>query len=123
MSISMRFILVAPVYGILGMILGMVMGSKSDFTLSPVHAHLNLLGFVAIMLYGLTYKAYPNMAASKIANIHFYAVNLGVIFMIPSLALLMLKNTSALPYLLIGEILTIGSMILFLLNIWMHRTE
>lgn len=123
MSISMRFILVAPVYGILGMILGMVMGSKSDFTLSPVHAHLNLLGFVAIMLYGLTYKAYPNMAASKITNIHFYVVNLGVIFMVPALALLLQKNTSVLPFLLIGEIFTIGSMILFLINIWLHRIE
>lgn len=123
MSTSMRFLLVAPIYGILGMLLGMVMGSKSDFTLAPVHAHMNLLGFVAIMLYGLTYKAYPGMAASKIANIHFYVVNLGVILMIPSLALLLQKDTSALPFLLIGEILTIGSLVLFFINIWLHRKE
>lgn len=115
--------MVAPVYGILGMLLGMVMGAKSDFTYSPVHAHLNLLGFVAIMLYGLTYKAYPVMAAGKLASIHFYVVNLGVIFMIPSLALLMQKDTSALPALLIGEILTILSLLLFLFNLWLHRKE
>lgn len=123
MSTSMRFLLVAPIYGILGMLLGMVMGSNSDFTMAPVHAHMNLLGFVAIMLYGLTYKAYPGMAASKIANIHFYAVNLGVIFMIPSLAVLLQKDTSALPFLLIGEIFTIGSLVLFFINICLHRKE
>ena len=123
MSTSMRFLLVAPVYGILAMLLGMAMGSKSDFTLTPVHTHLSSLGFVAIMLYGLTYRTHPAMAASKIANIHFYVVNLGVIFMIPALALLLQKNTSALPFLLIGEILTIGSLVLFFINLWLHRKE
>mgnify|MGYP000601287838 CR=1 FL=1 len=123
MNKSMRFLLVAPIYGMLGMLLGMVMGAKSDFTYTPVHEHLNLLGFVAIMLYGLTYKAFPAMAASKIANIHFYAVNLGVIFMIPALALLLQKNTAALPALMIGEILTIASLLLFFINIFLHRKE
>jgi cbb3-type cytochrome oxidase subunit 1 len=105
------------------MALGMVMGAQSDFTYAPVHAHLNLLGFVAIMLYGLTYKACPNMANGRLASIHFYMVNLGVILMIPSLALLMDKNTIALPALLAGEILTIASLLIFFVNLWLHRKD
>lgn len=123
MSMSMRFLLLASLYGIISMIMGMVMGSKGDYTLSPVHTHLSLLGWIAISIYGLAYKVYPQMAASNITRLHFYIVNLGVILLIPSLALLLMKNTAALPFLLIGESLTITSLFLFLLNLWRHRKE
>jgi hypothetical protein len=44
---------------ILGMFLGIVMGISEDFTLSPAHAHLNLLGWVTMALMGLYYRGSP----------------------------------------------------------------
>jgi len=41
------------------MSLGMAMGITQDFSLTPVHAHINLLGWVSMMLYGLYYRAAP----------------------------------------------------------------
>lgn len=35
----------------------MVMGIAQDFTLAPAHAHLNLLGWVTMALYGLYHRA------------------------------------------------------------------
>lgn len=121
MKLSMRFLLVAVLYGALGMLMGIIMGAKGDFTLAPVHAHLNLLGWVALTIYGLTYQVFPAMAASKLARVQFYSVNLGVILLIPSLALVLLENSAALPTLIIGELLVFISLLLFFANLWAHR--
>jgi cbb3-type cytochrome oxidase subunit 1 len=121
MSLSIRFFVLASVYGIIGMLLGMVMGAKESFTLAPVHAHLNLLGFVALMLFGLVYRSVPAMAASKLAKIHFYVANGGVILLVPSLAVLLMGNKDIVPVLLIGEILTLASLIIFLINLLSNR--
>jgi hypothetical protein len=46
-----------------------MMGIKQDFALAPAHAHLNLLGFVALFLAALYYRAVPEAAASLLAKV------------------------------------------------------
>ena len=41
------------------MTLGIYMGIEQDFTLAPAHAHLNLLGWVTMALYGLYHRGAP----------------------------------------------------------------
>jgi hypothetical protein len=55
--------------GLSGMIVGIVMGIRQDFTLVPVHAHLNLLGFVTMFLSALYYRVVPEAAADPLAAI------------------------------------------------------
>ena len=38
-----------------GMMLGEYMGANNDFTLAPLHAHINLLGWVTLALFGTFY--------------------------------------------------------------------
>ncbi len=64
---------------LIGMIMGMVMGANQDFRLMPVHAHLNLLGFVGLFLAGLYYQAVPQAAASTLATWHAWIAVLGAI--------------------------------------------
>lgn len=47
-----------------GVSLGIWMGIQHDFRLAPVHAHLNLLGWTSLSLIGLTYRAWPQLAAN-----------------------------------------------------------
>ena len=54
--------------GLLGMAFGIFMGITLDFVLAPVHAHLNLLGFVTMFLSALYYRAFPQAAASRLAR-------------------------------------------------------
>lgn len=122
MSFSMRFFIVAAIYASLGMLLGIVMGAREDFSLAPVHAHLNLLGFVLISIYGLVYRAVPEMAAAKLSTIQFYVVNLGVLMTIPALAAFLMGNSSVLPILILGEFLTLAAMLIFLVNLFKHRS-
>jgi hypothetical protein len=51
-----------------GEMLGIWMGVAHDFTFAPVHAHLNLLGWVTLAAYGLMHRAYPALAASRLAG-------------------------------------------------------
>lgn len=53
-----------------GSALGVVMGVSEDFSLGPVHAHANLLGWVSLALFGLFYRSYPEMAATRTARVH-----------------------------------------------------
>jgi hypothetical protein len=50
-------LLMAGLSALGGMILGIVMGILQDFTLAPAHAHLNLLGWVTLALYGLYHRS------------------------------------------------------------------
>ena len=50
----------AVLYLIVGIGLGIAMGATENFTLRPVHAHLNLLGWTTLALAGLIYSVYPN---------------------------------------------------------------
>ena len=54
--------------GLAGVSLGIFMGIRQDFTLVPVHAHLNLIGFVTMFLTALYYRAVPEAAQLRLAR-------------------------------------------------------
>ncbi|HEV8407024.1 MAG TPA: hypothetical protein VGQ34_03740, partial [Sphingomicrobium sp.] len=67
--VDVYFLLLATILLICGAILGIVMGARGDFQLVPVHAHLNLAGWASLALFGLTYRAYPQLASTRIAGL------------------------------------------------------
>ena len=52
-GVAFWFVALAAVSFLVAMILGIIMGATEDFSLSPAHAHLNLLGGVMGMLFGI----------------------------------------------------------------------
>jgi hypothetical protein len=80
--LSRRLLLIAFAYFVLGIGLGIYMGAAQDFRFVHVHAHLNLLGWVALALIALAYRAYPELERGALAHAHFWLHNLGLpIFM------------------------------------------
>jgi cbb3-type cytochrome oxidase subunit 1 len=71
--IDTSFLLLATACLIVGVSMGIGMGIAHDFQFAPVHAHLNLLGWASLALFGLVYKAYPQLAHSRLALAHFAA--------------------------------------------------
>ena len=55
---------------IAGVALGIGMGIAHDFQFAPVHAHINLLGFVSLAVFGIVYRLYPELGASRLAALH-----------------------------------------------------
>jgi hypothetical protein len=56
--------------GLIGTSLGLFMGIRQDFTLVPVHAHLNLIGFVTLFLSAVYYRVVPEAAHDRLARYH-----------------------------------------------------
>lgn len=84
-NISGNFIRVAVVFALIGMALGIRMAISNEHDQVQAHAHINLLGWVTMMLYGLFYKTHAGAGDSKLALAHFWlslagaiSINLGV---------------------------------------------
>jgi hypothetical protein len=77
--ISVLLLRVSVVLALVGMVIGIEMGIKHDFALAPAHAHLNLLGFVSLFLFGLYYHAVPEAAASVLAKIQAWTAVFGAV--------------------------------------------
>src|SRR5215467_6161089 len=75
---SARFLRTAVVYFVLAVAVGVYMGATQQLAQIPVHAHLNLLGWVSMALFGLIYHAYPAAATTALARWHFWIHQLGV---------------------------------------------
>jgi hypothetical protein len=50
-----------------GMLWGLQMAITDDHSAFPAHAHLNLLGFVALFLFGIFYRLNPTVEAHRLA--------------------------------------------------------
>lgn len=118
---SARFFKVASVYFVIAIILGIIMGIRHDFSLTSVHAHLNLLGWVSMALFGTIYYLYPAAGSSKLATIHFWLHNIGVPVMQGGITLLMLTENGVFTvFAIIGSLVVVLGGILFAVNVFKH---
>ena len=94
------------------------MSTTENFLFRGVHAHMNLVGWVSMALYGFIYKAYPAMAASKLAAWHFWIANAGALLLVLGIAFILLQLHALLPVVIAGSYLTLLSAVLFAVNIY-----
>ena len=112
--VSKAFFLCAVVYGICGMSLGIFMGASEDHTLMPVHAHVNLLGWVSLAIMGTFYALVGDRAPPKLAWVNFALSNVGLLLVGPLLARLLLTGDKAvIPLMGIGEVSLVIGMVVF----------
>ena len=90
-KVTAAFFLVGALLLLGGMSLGLYMGGRQDFTLAPLHAHINLLGWVTPALYGTFYALTKDTYSPRLAWINFLLSFAGVLIMIPVLFLLLTK--------------------------------
>ncbi len=77
MNISRNFLIIAACYLLIGVGFGMHMGASQNFALAPVHAHINLLGFTLMTLFGLAYRLIPALAGNALGRAHFWLHQVG----------------------------------------------
>jgi cbb3-type cytochrome oxidase subunit 1 len=113
-----RLIKISAVYFVIGVLLGMYMSMTEKMLLTPVHAHVNLLGWASLALAGLVYAAFPAAAETALAKWHFWLHNIGLPVMMISLVFFLTGSTWATPIIAIGGVLTVIGVILFAINIF-----
>lgn len=117
-SAGIIWIKLAILYLILGVALGIGMGASQNFTLHPVHAHINLLGWATMALAGLIYTVFPAAGNSKLAKVHFWLQNISLPIMMISLTMLLLSNPKVIPVLASAEFVAASGVIVFAINIF-----
>lgn len=121
MNISRGFLVIGSLYLLVGMGLGMHMGASGDHSLSPVHAHINLLGFALMSVFGLAYRLIPGLAEGWMPKAHFWLHQIGALVLLIGLTLLMtgkVAEASIGPVLGIFELLVLAGTALWTVNLW-----
>lgn len=122
--IGMTLIKISTIYFVMGILLGYYMSIVHDYALTPVHVHINLLGWTALTLAGILYHLFPQLAASKLGKIHFWLHNIGLPLMMAGLFLMItLQLESLTPVIAGGATLTTAGILFFALNVWVHLKE
>ena len=119
MNISRRFLVIGPLYLLVGLLIGGYMGASSNHDLAPAHAHINLLGFTLMMVFGLVYAQFPAAAASRLAPVHFWLHQIGTFVLLIMLVLLFsgrITEAQMVPLAPIAELLVLVGTVCFALN-------
>lgn len=111
---------VAVLYLMLGVAMGIAMGASQNFTLRPVHAHVNLLGWTTLAIAGLIYSVFPQAGESYLARAHFWLMNLSMPVMMVALSLLLMGNVVLVPVLAASEIVAALGIVAFAANLFLN---
>ncbi|HEV7436411.1 MAG TPA: hypothetical protein VGO22_16305 [Pseudorhizobium sp.] len=106
--IAQLYFNIAIVFLIVGLGMGLQMGIPGNDDVIGAHAHANLLGRVAMALFGNYYAFCPAKAVGRLASLQYWIYTAGVIVMVPSLYMLLRGHTAFEP--LVGT----SSLVVFL---------
>lgn len=75
---SLRLIRAGALFGLLGAYLGSHMAGAGSYALRPIHAHILLVGWLSLFVYGLFYKLYK-IKSPKLVAVHSWAAIIGTV--------------------------------------------
>src|SRR5690606_5344489 len=93
--------------------MGIGMAASHDHSIMPAHAHLNLLGWVSLFLFGIYYERRPTLDASRAALLQVGLWSVGTIVLTIAVAALHLGYTAADPVAGIASLIILAAMVMF----------
>jgi cbb3-type cytochrome oxidase subunit 1 len=118
-GISFWFFLTAAIYVTIGMIWGIHMSASGDHTLGPAHAHLNLIGWATMALFGIYYHLVPDAGEHVLAKAHFAIATAGLLLIVPGIVMAIQETGET--FAKIGSVLTLLSMLVFVFTVIRNR--
>ncbi len=118
--VSAAFFAVGTICVLIGMMWGMHMGRIHSFVLAPAHAHLNLVGWVTMALYGTFYALTAATMSSRLAWANFTLSTIGALIMIPALTMFLNSGNDPkfVPYMSAGEGITALGTLTFAVSVF-----
>ncbi|MDQ8153366.1 MAG: cbb3-type cytochrome c oxidase subunit I [Gemmatimonadota bacterium] len=117
------FIKSALVYLGLGVGMGVWLGFAPEAVIyRPAHAHLNLLGFTSMLIFGVAYHVIPRFTghplhSRRMAEVHWWASNAGLVALVFGFLLLPWRPGARLVV-EAGAVLAAIGALLFIYNLW-----
>ena len=103
----------AVLFVIAGMAMGIGMAMSQDHSIMPAHAHLNLLGWVSLFLFGIYYERRPALDTSRLAIIQVAVWSIGTVVLTIAVAALHLGYTAFDPLAAIASLTVLAAMLMF----------
>ena len=104
---------VAVLMVIAGMIWGIIMAISHDHSAMPAHAHLNLLGWVSLFLFGVFYHLHPVIDRSRAALVQVAVWIVGTVILTFGVGLLHTGHDIGQPFAAGGSFIFLASMLQF----------
>jgi hypothetical protein len=98
---------------VLGMCWGLAMGISQDHSTAPGHAHLNLLGWVSLFLFGIYYHLHPSLDRQRVALTQVWIWIVATLVMGVGVALVHSGHPQGDPIAAISSIAVLADMLLF----------
>ena len=109
-SLSFRL---AVLFVIAGMAMGIGMAATQNHAIMPAHAHLNLLGWVSLFLFGIYYERRPALDTSRLPMIQVVLWSLGTVVLTIAVAAIHLGYQAADPIAALASLIVLAAMLLF----------
>src|SRR3954464_7783691 len=103
----------AVLFALLGMGMGIAMAIARDHAAMPAHAHLNLLGWVSLFLFGLYYRLHPALDVSRLALVQVGVWSFGTVVLTVAVAAIHMGYEAADPVAAAGALIVLAAMALF----------
>lgn len=103
----------ACLFAIAGIGMGVGMGASHDHTLMPVHAHLNLLGWVSLFLFGVYYRLHPALETRTLALVQVGLWSAGTVLLTVAVAGLHLGYAAFEPLAALASLVVLAAIGLF----------
>jgi len=113
-----NFFILALLYAIGGMLLGLYMGLSQDHSQMPVHAHAMVLGWLMSGFFAFFYHFFPEIGRSRLANVHFWLTTASGLILLVSLFFVLSGNIGLEP---VTGISSMAFFACFLLFAWIAR--
>jgi len=119
-----RFIKSSLAWFAAGVLLGVAMAVKPALVIyKPAHLHMNFLGFVTMMIFGVGYHILPRVAGSPLkwkwlAELHWWIAQIGLALMVGGFFLRPSFNSAGRIVLGLGAVFSAFGALSFVVNIW-----
>ena len=103
----------AVIFVIAGMIWGIIMGVSENHATMPAHAHLNLLGWVSLFLFGVYYRLHPSLEGATSALVQVGIWIIGTVIIATGVGLVTAGHAIGDPIAAVGAFVVLFDMMLF----------
>lgn len=103
----------AVVLVIAGMLWGIAMAVSQDHSTMPAHAHLNLLGWVSLFLFGIYYRLHPAIDRMRAASVQVWIWIVGTVTLTIGVGLVHSGHEIGDPIAAVSSLIVLADMLLF----------
>lgn len=120
MKLGILFLKIAALYLLVGVGMGLTMEIIQDHRLAGAHAHINLVGWASMGLFGFLYVLFPRAGETLMAKLHFWLYNISFPLFMLGLSFMLVGNDSLMFLLMVFPNILVLSVLFFVINVFMN---